>query len=365
MPPKLKSKSGTTATGNKQTSTSKGKDSGSSGVSGAQSGSHSTVNCVCGSPIDSGHMVECESCSCWSHVQCIGLSPSCASTYPYICPFCVRLLVTNLSELRSEVAFLRNKIESIESSFSTTSTSSISSEIESINDQLRLLSSRVDSSPDTSQTQTNTSETPSRPVSNHTVNHDGSRRGNLVITGLPECPQGTTRVDRFLKDQETVASILSTVSPSVNSQSVKDLFRLGRYRPDQSRPILVKFFRSWDATVVLRNKSKLADSPNISIRPDLSPSQKTARSLLLRERRTLMTSGNNAGDIKIRGNKIFLRDSLYGEVNNNSFVRALAPGDSDTSNTTDSATVSSTLPPSRVSPPVTPSPPTVTPPSFQ
>lgn len=124
----------------------------------------------------------------------------------------------------------------------------------------------------------------------------------------------------------------------------------------------MKFFRSWD---VLRNKSKLADSPNISIRPDFSPSQKTARSLLLRERRTLMTTGNNAGDIKIRGNRIFLRDSLNGEVNNSSFVRAITPGDSDTSNTTDSAAVSSTLPPSHVSPPATSSPPSVTSPSFQ
>ena len=54
MPPKLKSKLGTTATSIKQSSTSKGKDGGPSGISGAQSGSHSTVNCVCGSPIDSG-----------------------------------------------------------------------------------------------------------------------------------------------------------------------------------------------------------------------------------------------------------------------------------------------------------------------
>ena len=90
--------------------------------------------------------------------------------------------MTNLSELRSEVAALRNKIVSIESSFSATSTSSFSSEIESIIDQLRLLSPKVDPSPDTTQ---NTSKTPSRPVSNDTVNHGGNRRGNLVITGLP------------------------------------------------------------------------------------------------------------------------------------------------------------------------------------
>ena len=41
-----------------------------------------TVHCVCSSFEDSGSMVECETCSCWSHCKCVGLTAAVAPSYP-------------------------------------------------------------------------------------------------------------------------------------------------------------------------------------------------------------------------------------------------------------------------------------------
>ena len=44
----------------------------------------SSVHCVRSSSEDSGHMVECEACSQWSHSKCVGFIPFLAPTYPYL-----------------------------------------------------------------------------------------------------------------------------------------------------------------------------------------------------------------------------------------------------------------------------------------
>lgn len=45
------------------------------------------VLCLCLLILDI--MVGCESCSRWSHSQCVGISPSYADSYSCLCPFCV------------------------------------------------------------------------------------------------------------------------------------------------------------------------------------------------------------------------------------------------------------------------------------
>ena len=49
-----------------------------------------SVNCSCGvREDDHGHMVKCESCSCWSHSSCAGLSVSSAESLPtFLCHKC-------------------------------------------------------------------------------------------------------------------------------------------------------------------------------------------------------------------------------------------------------------------------------------
>ena len=55
------------------------------------------VTCVCLTQEDTGHMIECE--SCWSHSECVNISPTVAANYPFICPYCVKSLFSSLSVL--------------------------------------------------------------------------------------------------------------------------------------------------------------------------------------------------------------------------------------------------------------------------
>ena len=55
------------------------------------------VKHVCLTQEDTGHMIECE--SCWSHSECVNISPTVAANYPLICPYCVKSLVSSVSVL--------------------------------------------------------------------------------------------------------------------------------------------------------------------------------------------------------------------------------------------------------------------------
>ena len=57
------------------------------------------VKCVCSVTADSGYMIECESCSCWLHCKCVNISSSVASTFPFICPFCIKSSIIQLPSL--------------------------------------------------------------------------------------------------------------------------------------------------------------------------------------------------------------------------------------------------------------------------
>ena len=96
---------------------------------------------------------------------------------------------------------------------------------------------------------------------------------------------------------------------------------MGKYSVDRTHPILVKLNSSCDVSVILSNKRSLSSSSGVYIRPDLTPAQKFNLNILLKERRSLLSSGYQSRDIKISNNSIFIQNSLYGKVVNKSFVR--------------------------------------------
>ena len=55
------------------------------------------VKCVCLTQEDTGYMIECD--SCWSHSECVNISPTVAANSPFICPYCVKSLVSSVSVL--------------------------------------------------------------------------------------------------------------------------------------------------------------------------------------------------------------------------------------------------------------------------
>jgi len=126
-------------------------------------------------------------------------------------------------------------------------------------------------------------------------------------------------------DLTSVVSLLSGVDNSIQSQSIKDVYRLGRFNsdPERPRPILVKFVRAADASSVLSKKGSL--SRPLVIKPDLSPEERLRDSVLLKERWNLIQSGIPRGDIKICDSRLYVRKKLYGHFDKSKFQYSSSP----------------------------------------
>ena len=123
----------------------------------------------------------------------------------------------------------------------------------------------------------------------------------------------------------SVVSVLSGVDNAIQSQSIKDVYRLGKFKPDpkRSRPILVKFIRAADASSILSKKGSL--SRPLVIKPDLSPEERLRDSVLLKERWSLIQSGTPRGDIKIRDSRLYVKKRLYGHFDKSKFQYSSSP----------------------------------------
>ena len=66
----------------------------------------------------------------------------------------------------------------------------------------------------------------------------------IMLYGVDECAPGMSRSARQESDLSTVAAVLSLLDSSIQSQSIRDCLRLGKFSSEsRPRPILVKFIR--------------------------------------------------------------------------------------------------------------------------
>ena len=102
---------------------------------------------------------------------------------------------------------------------------------------------------------------------------------------------------RFESDLTSIVSILSFLDGSIQSQSIKDCFRLGKFSPSSSRPrpILIKFVRAADVASIFSKKRNLTHP--YSIKPDMPRDQRLLESVLMKERWSLIQSGTSRKDI--------------------------------------------------------------------
>jgi hypothetical protein len=287
-------------------------------------------------------------CQEWVHRHCAGLSMTSfkavsSSSAPFLCPRCIIAQQSQeISVLKSSMAELSVEVDALKAQFaSLVRHSDVTLPNSSSDDQQH------------SMVLTNSSEThgasplytlPAPPV--HRPREE--RKYNVVLYGLPECPQGTRRAERVRQDCTNVVSTLSPLCTSFGSQSIKDLYRLGKYSVDRSRPILVKLNSSCDVSSVLSNRRLLADKPGVTVRPDLTISQRQSLGILLRERRVLISNGLRSRDIRILNNDLFIRNSLHGSVVDNHFVSS---GNELSVPSVSESNVTATNPPSEVNQP--------------
>ena len=102
-----------------------------------------------------------------------------------------------------------------------------------------------------------------------------------------------------------------------------DCSRIGSYSEARTRPLIVKFARSYDVATVLSNRFRISKSehPNVYIKPFMSTIERKIESTLLKERRTLIDNGVERRLIKIRGNSIYVNGTKVGSANEDTFIR--------------------------------------------
>jgi len=155
------------------------------------------------------------------------------------------------------------------------------------------------------------------------------RKFNIVMYGIKECPKGTPKHARMASDMKSVCTTVQSIYPELSEHSICDSTRLGKYSSEHTRdrPILVKFSRSCDVSNILINRRKLVNSA-VSIKPFMTKSERATESALLRERRSLITSGTEKSSIKIRGNSLYINNSKYGVVKDSVFTPCHSPAHS-------------------------------------
>ena len=85
------------------------------------------------------------------------------------------------------------------------------------------------------------------------------RKYNIILYGLQECPKGTNRTLRTKKELEKVTEVFAKIDKDVGPQSIRDCFRLGKYKEpqDRPRPVLIKMNRSIDVISLLGARKNL------------------------------------------------------------------------------------------------------------
>ena len=123
---------------------------------------------------------------------------------------------------------------------------------------------------------------------------------------------------RFARSQSDLKAILSSV-PDIERSAIKDVYRLGKFKPDQQRPrpLLVEFIRALDAEAILSNRSKL--SPPVLAKPDMTAEERNIESILLKERWNLIQKGYPRKVIKVRSTYIYVNNQSYGRVIDSKF----------------------------------------------
>ena len=64
-----------------------------------------------------------------------------------------------------------------------------------------------------------------------TTNSQITRIENLIVYGIEECPKGMPKHAWLQSDLGHVVSVLSVVDTSIDSQSIKDCYHLGKLLP--------------------------------------------------------------------------------------------------------------------------------------
>ena len=274
--------------------------------------------------------IKCESCLKWEHRVCAGiskeeheiLSGDLSTNIMFFCSICrpkVKLALKFFNDIEEKqkslgerVKQLEEKLQSFVTKISQSSNHSSTLDFSSIDSQNNVNS---DLQPETVTASLKTQKSPPKLSPSFL-----DKKFNIIVYGIEESSQGTKKYLRTQNDLNNLLAAFSNLKTTVDSNAIKDLFRLGKYKSDncKPRPLLVKFLRVADVTSILKSKTQLK-SP-VYVKPDLPPEEQAKQSLLLKERWLLIQKGTDRRDIKLRNNSILVNDQSYCELKGRNLV---------------------------------------------
>jgi len=150
----------------------------------------------------------------------------------------------------------------------------------------------------------------------HSTWQPSDRKLNVILYGIDKQCLQTSRFERQQNNINAVIEVLSNIKVQMKPDHIVDCFRLGRFKQGKSRPrpILIRLQCVTDVNEILASR-KFLHTPFI-IKPDLSPAKRAIESVVLKERYSLIQTGVNRNQIKLRNNRIFVNGKLHGEVFN-------------------------------------------------
>ena len=276
-------------------------------------------------------------CKEWLHRQCAGLSKAAfdfasQSQDPFFCPQCrLDIQSRELSTLKAAIATLNEELTAVKNQLSNSqpspSTTTPSSSFTTSNQADSKAASEIPR--DIPLQPQHIQQQGTYPQVQYSRQPD--KKFNVVIYGIEECPKGTPKHERFNRDLENIMTVISSVDTdsSIQPQSIRDHFRLGKFKNSSQtqqcrpRPILVRFIRSADVSHILSRRRSLQQP--FSIKPDMSPKERSRDSTLMKERWSLIQSGTDRKYIRIHNSCIYVHNKLHGQINNitGEFQRAL------------------------------------------
>ena len=259
-------------------------------------------------------------CQNWIHRQCAGLSKAhfsrlSTSDQPFHCPRCLlshqsaelRALKKTVEDLSREVLHLKHLILPSTNCGNPPPKPSFPSDRPS---QKLQSASSIPSQPSSLPSQQSRSPATYAPV---------DRKFNIIIFGIPEQPQGSSRFMRSQNDFNAISTTISKVENDSNHKSsIRDCHRIGKYQSSRSRPILVSLNSTADVRNILSINRSLSSS--VSIKPDRSPAERKTESVLLKERWRLIQTGTDRHSIRLRGSALYVNGRLHGRATDSVFT---------------------------------------------
>jgi len=143
--------------------------------------------------------------------------------------------------------------------------------------------------------------------------------------GINESPATIPRSNRTKRDLDNLLSMLSAIDSSIQNASINDLYQLGKFDPNQTRPrpILAKFLHSINVTTILSNRNKIKRP--VVIKADVTKDERKVESILLQERWKLIQQGTSRKHITIWRSEIYVGKLLHAKVIDQKLVLYRSP----------------------------------------